>query len=159
MKKFSVLILVLLVFSSLWGISAMATQLRGQPLGSVENVVAAIGVDPALKKDSLLYVTHDKSSGKLAFKYARFGDDYNLTTKDNTEQTSLKDYKLISLYSAVSKNYTTSTSTVPPAIVLSTYLTENNLYQVSNPIITANESGGGCNERINRVNFLKYYHR
>ena len=91
MKKFSVLILVLLVFSSLWEISAMAAQLGGQPLGSVENVVVATGV--------------------------------------------------------------------APAIVLSTYLTENNLYQVSNPIITANESGGGCNERINRVNFLKYYHR
>ena len=117
---------------SLTADSAFAANIGKQPMTAVEDVVAATGVDPALKKDSLLYVTYDRSSGKIEFKYSRFGDDYNLETKDKTlftEQTSFNDYKISGLYPAVSKNYTTST--VPPAIVMSPYLAENNLYQVS----------------------------
>ncbi len=79
-----------------------------------------------------MYVTYDKRYGLIKFYYARFGDDYNLATKDKilfTENTSFRDFKLSDIYPAVSKNYTDST--VPPAVVMSTYLAENNLYRIS----------------------------
>ncbi|MBQ7732611.1 MAG: hypothetical protein IJT58_01155 [Synergistaceae bacterium] len=111
--------------------SAFAANIGKQPMTAVEDVVAATGVDPALKKDSLLYTIYTPSNGELDFKYVRFGDDYNVEVRDDLfgKMTSAKITKISGLYPAVSKNYTTST--VPPAIVLSTYLTENNLYQVS----------------------------
>ena len=104
MKKFSVLISVLLIFSSLPGISATAAQLGGQPLGSVDDVVAATGVDPVLKKDSLFYALYAPVTGGLEFKYARLDDSYNPTKKLIFEkELSNNIYKISGLYPAISK--------------------------------------------------------
>ncbi|MBQ3455628.1 MAG: hypothetical protein IJG36_04265, partial [Synergistaceae bacterium] len=62
-KIFLALLLLALVISG--ADSAFAANIGKQPMTAVEDVVAATGVDPALKKDSLLYVTYDRSSGKI----------------------------------------------------------------------------------------------
>ena len=100
-----------------------AANIGNQPITTVEDVVAATGTNPVMKKDSLLYVTHDRNTGNVEFKYSRFGDNYNLETKDKTlfmKTTSAKTYKISGLHPAVSTNYTNST--VPPAIVMVDHL-------------------------------------
>ena len=118
--------------------AALAAKIGNQPMTTVEDVIAATGTNPVLKKDSLLIVSHDRSSGQIAFSYARFSDDYKLEVKNKTlftKNTSAKTFKLSGLHPAVSKNYTTST--VPPAITMVDHLFENkstyavNLWQVS----------------------------
>ena len=139
---------------------------------TVDDVVAVTGVNPVLKKDSLLYVLHNKTNGNIEFKYVRFGDKYTLETNGQTlftKQTSDKNHKISGLYPAVSKNYTNST--LVPAVVMAGPLTEGsstynlNLYQVSksgntvsvtekNPVKTGNTSvtyGAGADKDISAL--------
>ena len=104
---------------------------------TVEDVIAATGVNPVLKKDSLLYVTHDRTNGQTEFTYRRFGDDYELEGAKTlfTRTSSVKKEQRCGLYPAVSKNY--KNSTVPPALVMAddtddiVYTYPVNLFQIS----------------------------
>ncbi|MDY6399673.1 MAG: hypothetical protein SPL10_06970 [Synergistales bacterium] len=176
MNKYTMkfLIFVSLAFVISGACSAFAAKIGNQPMTTVDDVVAATGVNPALKKDSLLYVLHDKSSGNVEFRYVRFGDKYALETEKYGKtifktQTSDKNHKISGLYPAVSKNYTNST--LPPAVVMAGPLTEGsstynlNLYQVSksgntvsvtekNPVKTGNTYvayGAGADKDISAL--------
>ncbi|MBQ6968726.1 MAG: hypothetical protein IJP85_00200, partial [Synergistaceae bacterium] len=50
-----------------FSITAFAANIGKQPMTTVEDVIAATGVNPVLKKDSLLYVTHDRTNGQTEF--------------------------------------------------------------------------------------------
>ncbi|MBQ3764859.1 MAG: hypothetical protein II869_07800, partial [Synergistaceae bacterium] len=54
-----------------FSITAFAAKIGNQPMTTVEDVIAATGVNPVLKKDSLLYVTHDRTNGQTEFTYRR----------------------------------------------------------------------------------------
>lgn len=120
-----------------FSITAFAAKIGNQPMTTVEDVIAATGVNPVLKKDSLLYVTHDRTNGQTEFKYRRFGDDYKLEDTKTlfTRTSSLKKEQTCGLYPAVSKNY--KNSTVPPALVMVddaldvAYTYPANLFQIS----------------------------
>ncbi|MBQ3585651.1 MAG: hypothetical protein II964_02940, partial [Synergistaceae bacterium] len=108
-KIFLALLLLALVISG--ADSAFAANIGKQPMTTVEDVIAATGVNPVLKKDSLLYVTHDRTNGQTEFTYRRFGDDYKLEGAKTlfTRTSSVKKEQRCGLYPAVSKNYKNST--------------------------------------------------
>ena len=158
-------IFVAFLFSALviWGAcSAFAANFGSQPMTTVEDVIAATGTNPVLKKDSLLYVVHDSDNGNTEFRYARFGDDYKLETTDKTFFTTNLGayYKLSGLHPAVSKNYTTST--LPPAIVMAGHVAADqytyhvNLYNVSKDSSGIKMSAKGTAQSVNSMNADTY---
>ena len=107
---------LLLVSGSFFSIQA--DPLSGKPLTNVNDVFAAAGLSPVIKKDALLIIQDWKSSSDRRYQAIEISGDGKPVRTVSLKQDDREDteqYLRQGLPIAVSRNY--QTSTLPPAVV------------------------------------------